>query len=61
MLLNIGLKLCKCRALIYHLFSQEVTTPTGDLVVRFLFVRVFKLESRNKNVEQQTNGQKMDI
>ena len=32
-MLNIGLKLSKCRALIYHLFSQEIAIPTGDLVV----------------------------
>ena len=40
-ILNIELKLIKCRALIYHLFSQEIAIPTGDLVVK-VSVRVQK-------------------
>ena len=39
----------KCRALIYHLFSQEIAIPTGDLVVKFL------LEPGNGNVDGHTN------
>ena len=44
-IVNIGLKLSKCRGLIHHLFSQEVAIPADDLVVRFL------LESGNGNVD----------
>ena len=51
-IVNIGLKLSKCRGLIYNLFSQEIAIPADDLHVRFL------LESRNGNVDGQTNGQK---
>ena len=53
-MLNIVLKLSKCRALIYHLFSQEIAIPTGDLVARFLFISVYELESGNQNVDPQT-------
>ena len=48
-LVNIGLKLSKCRGLIYHLFSRENATLTDDLIVRFLL----ELESGNRNVEDR--------
>ena len=52
-IVNIGLKLSKCRGLIYHLFIQEIAIPADDLVVRFLL----ELESRNGRTD---NGQKGD-
>ena len=51
-IVNIGLKLSKCRGLIYHLFSQEIAILADDLVVRFL------LESGNGNVKDRQMDKK---
>ena len=56
-----GLQLSKCRALSYHLFSQEIAIPTGDLVVRFLFASVLELESGNQILTHKQTDKKQQM